>query len=268
MRGLRSRSHRSDRRVVGIGSCCLLALALAVPAAVASTHKPPERLYSVSLSGSVRVEWSLTTEGLNDSGLPLGCLGSGSETFSFDASAQLGAKPTRGPVTYYGRNFPRLFTRASFSSFAAGGSVQTAGSFTPEPAGFETPSASECTYVPKRTEANCSFAERGELERGKLFQLSPELNVNPTAPLQRGNALYIYGGSPVEVRCNPSLVEGLLFAEGDGFKTSVRVGSVLALRKGKRVSASGSASVPQIGFDGKQDGTETVAYSLHIKRVR
>jgi hypothetical protein len=120
----------------------------------------------------------------------------------------------------------------------------------------------------KRTEAKCSFADRGELEGGKLFQLSPELDVNPTAPLQRSNPLYIYGGTPVEVRCSPSPIEGSLFTEADGVRTRVRVGAVLSLPKGRSISDSGSASFPEIGFDGKPDGTQTIAYALKIKRVR
>ncbi len=267
--GRRRRSSRSGAlRPVLVGLLIGAFAAAAAPAAVASHHTPPGPLYRVALSGADRIEWTVKQEGLEEGGPPLGCIGSSSETLRFAASASLGAKPLTGAVSYYGRNFPRLFTRATFGSLAAGGSIQTAGSFASDPSEPFAPSPAECVYVPKRTEAKCAFVNRGELEAGALFQLSPNLGVRPTVPLQRGNPLYLYAGTPVSVTCDQPAIEGELFREADGVETKLRVGAVLSLRKGRSLSDSGSASFPYIGFDGKSDGTETIDYRVRVARVR
>ena len=246
----------------------LLALAVLPAEASAGKHKAPEALYAVSLAGSVRLESSETREGLDEGAPPLGCIGSGSETRRLSASARLATKPRPISVAYYGRNFPFLSFRSALSSLSASATLEAAGSFATDPTEPYPPSASECAFTPKRTEAKCAFQNQAELEGGAYFQISPELAINPVAPLQRKNRFFIYSNETVQVQCDPGAIDGYMLAEAAGVETKLRVGSVLALRKGRRLTDSGTAVFPVTGADGKPDGTQTIAYSISVKRVR
>ena len=261
----------SSRCLIARSSAVLAALLVlaALPVeASAGRHKAPEAGYIVSLSGSVRVEWSETREGLDEGAPPLDCVGSGSETRRFAASANIATKPRPTSVSYYGRNFPFLSFKSALSSLSASATVETAGSFAPDPTAPYPPSASECAFTPKHTEAKCSFQNQAELEGGTYFQISPELTVNPVAPLQRKNRFFIYSDEVVQVQCDPGAIDGYLLGEAAGVETNLRVGSVLALHKGRHLTDSGTATFPVTGADSKTDGTQTITYSITVKRVR
>ena len=247
----------------------LALLALALPAtASARKHKAPPSRYVVSLAGSVRLDWSETEEGFDEPGPSLGCLGHGSETLSFAASAQIAAKPAPSALGYYGRNFPYIVFKAALNSLSAGGSLETAGSFAPDATEPFPPTAAECAFTPKRTAAKCAFDNRSALEAGEYFDISPELDVNPTAPLQRGNRFFVYEGQPLGIQCDPARISGDLLGESVGVPTTLRVGAILSLRRGKSLRDSGRAAFPVIGANGKPDGTQTVAFSIAVRRVR
>ncbi len=244
-------------------------LALALPGTVsAAKHGVPQRRYLVSLSGSVRLEWSERTEGLDESAPPLDCLGQGSETLKFAASAQLAPKSGPSALAYYGRNFPYVVFRAALNSLSAGGSLESAGSFAPDMGEPYPPSAAECAFTPTRTVAKCAFDNRSSLEAGEFFDISPELDVNPTAPLQKRNRFFIYEGQPLPVECDPPRVYGDLLGKSVGVPTALRVGELLSLRKGKDLRDSDNASFPHIGADGQPDGTQTIVFSIAVRRVR
>ena len=266
---VRKREPRCPLRSPAVLASLLALLALALPGtASASKHRAPQSRYVVSLAGSLRLEWSETEEGLDESGPPLDCLGHGSETLSFTASAQIATKPMPSALAYYGRNFPYIVFKAALNSLSARGSLESAGSFAPDVTEPYPPSAAECAFTPKRTAAKCAFDNHSALEAGEYFDISPELDVNPTAPLQRGNRFFIYEGQPLTVECDPARIYGDLLGESVGVPTTLRVGAILALRKGKSLRDSGSASFPWIGASGKPDGTQTVAFSIAVRRVR
>lgn len=112
------------------------------------------------------------------------------------------------------------------------------------------------------------FPKPGGARRRRLLPDLPELAINPVAPLQRKNRFFIYSNETVQVQCDPGAIDGYMLAEAAGVETKLRVGSVLALRKGRRLTDSGTAVFPVTGADGKPDGTQTIAYSISVKRVR
>jgi hypothetical protein len=245
----------------------LLALLPLPGIASAAKRRAPQPRYVVSLTGSVRLKWSETEEGL-EPGPPLGCLGHGSETLSLAASAKIAAKPAPTSLGYYGRNFPFILFKAALKSQSAQGSIQqSASSFTPNVNEPFPPTAAECAFTPKQTVAKCAFEKRSELEAGEYFQISPDLNGNPTAPLQRSARFFIYDGQPLMVGCNSPRLSMELLGESVGVPTTLRVGRVLSLPRGKSLRDSGSASFPAIGSNGKAHGTQTVAFSVAVRRV-
>ena len=246
----------------------LALLALALPAtASARKHKAPPSRYVVSLAGSVRLDWSETEEGFDEPGPSLGCLGHGSETLSFAASAQMphtGAERTRLlrpqlPVhRLQGR--PQLAERGRLA--------RNRGSFAPDATEPFPPTAAECAFTPKRTAAKCAFDNRSALEAGEYFDISPELDVNPTAPLQRGNRFFVYEGQPLGIQCDPARISGDLLGEWVGVPPLCGSARFSPLRRGKSLRDSGRAAFPVIGANGKPDGTQTVAFSIAVRRVR
>jgi hypothetical protein len=234
----------------------LAALALPMPAVAKPRVRGP--LYTISLRGTTHIEWTDTSEGVDEGAPPLGCTGQASETLHFSASASFRARTRPTPLASYGRKFRFFIFKAAVGSLEAGGSIATSGSFAVDPTIPFPPEPSACVFTPKRTEARCAFLHRAELEKGAYFWLSPT---------EEGNrrAFLLSQEEGMRVECTPPQIEGTLLA---GVPTRLTAGAVKALRKKHRLSDARTVAVPVVRSSGKSDGTETVSYRIMLTRVR
>ncbi len=255
---------RPMTRLLAVAALVALALVAALPVgAVALTHGPkvPEPRYKVSLSGSAQVEWTETVAGIDQLELPIGCLGEGSETERFSAAAQFAVKTGPIAIGTYGKHFHFLDFKVPFTSLSAAGSTDAVGHFAPDPTEPYPPSAAECTFPPRHTDDKCEFQDASRLQSGKAY-----FYVSPLDLETKGEQVFIRqeeSGTLVECR-----------AGGSGWSllrevpTKLRMGQVLSLAKGHRISAAATFTQPAAGPGGKGSGSETVTYRLVIERVR
>ena len=243
-----------SRGLVGVlAALLLLSLGLLSNPAGAAKHTPPEKLYSISLTTTVQ---AASTESLEGPTPPSGCKGRNTETFRYSASGHTSPAPKKVPLTKHGRfryfDFPGQLTglRASLTEDVTGG-----WEFDPTvPFGPDDPSV--CVFHPTHTVGDCQI--NPEQEGFDLFPL----------PGDGGRFTLTYEAPVIILECPP-----VNYTKPAGFfypiLTSLRLSSVLALRKHRSVSAKGSVSRPLTsGLTGGTIGTETVGYAIKITRNR
>jgi hypothetical protein len=245
-----------SRGLVGVlAGLLVLSLALLSQPAGAAKKKPPEKLYSISLTTTTQASSSESREGATP---PFGCKGRNIETFSYSASGHSDPTANKVPLRKHGRfryfDFPGHLTGVSASLTE---DVTPRWEFDPTvPFGPEDPSV--CVFQqPTHTVGHCRI--NPEQDGFGLFPL----------PSDGGRFTLTYEANAIVLDC-PPVVEyatpGGLFTP---ILTTLRLGPVLALRKHKSVRASGSVSRPLIGsLTPNQIGTETVGYAVKVTRVR
>jgi hypothetical protein len=242
------------------------AILVAVPMGAAlGKKKPPERLYDVSLSGSLEVQWTSTVP-VSESPMPEFCDRHADEARHFTAYAKISTTPKPTNVSYYGRNFPRLIFKSRLKPLTATVTTEMSGEFTPDPQLDPHPNPGDCAFNPKPEQAECAYYEQGRAEKGAHFQLSPSVRVKPTVPLERGNRLFLYGPQ-LEVQCKSGYIVDKFFEERESIETALRVGRILSLGKGRTASTSETAVFPA-GEEGGSEGSEKIVDSIKVKRVR
>jgi hypothetical protein len=231
----------------------LLFLALLSHPAGAAKPKPREKLYSISLTATVQAATIESREGATP---PSGCKGRNTETFRYSASGHTSPAPKKVPLRKHGRfryfDFPGQLTGLSVSLTE---DVTPGWEFDPTvPFGPDDPSV--CVFPPTHTVGHCQT--NPEQEGFDLFPL----------PGDGGRFTLTYEAPPIILECPP-----VDYSTPGGFfypiLTSLRLGSVLALRRHHSVRAAGSVSRPLTSrLTGGRIGTETVGYAVKVTRAR
>jgi hypothetical protein len=244
------------RALVGVlAALLLLSIGLFSPSAGAAKRKPRTERYSISLTTSVQAASTETREGATP---PFGCKGRNIETFSYSASGHSGPTANRVPLRKHGPfryfDFPGQLTGVSASLTE---DITPRWEFDPTvPFGPEDPSV--CAFPgPTHTVGHCKINPEQD-----GFNLLP-------FPGDGGRFTLTYEASAIVLDCPPVVEYPLPGGFFSPIVTSLHVGSVLALRKHKSVSASGSVSRPLTGaLTPDTIGKETVGYTLKVTRVR
>ena len=220
---------------------CVVA-ALGVSAADARAAKP--RLYTVSLSGELRASLS---HALVDTRIgPDGCVGSNTETRTFEASARFSALPKPRPAVS-----SWLLFHARLKSPKGSAASEVTYSYTPDPeAPWTDPSS--CAVPPERQSFPCYFAPKATRRSGTAYALRPF----------NGRYTLIYRPFASMVDCG-DIHEATLFGNYD---VDLRVRAVMGLPIGRSVVRSGIKS-PLREID-EWTPRETLRYRLEVKRVR
>ena len=191
---------------------------LGVSAPDAWAAKP--RLYSVSLSGEIR---SSLSHALVDTRIgPDGCVGSNTETRSFEASASFSPLPKARPAVS-----SWLLFHARLKSPKGSAASEVTWSYSPDP---EAPwvDPSTCAVPPERRSFPCYFAAKATRRSGTAYALRP----------QNGRYTLIYRPFATMVDCG-DIHEAALFGD---FDVDLRVGVVMGLPRGRSVVRSGVKS--------------------------
>jgi hypothetical protein len=243
-----------------------LALAFALPVSASAAAK--KSLYAISLSATASIDLNSVRPGMDYYGQPPdGCLDNTTTTEHWAVSVQMSAKPARIPLI--GVPGDRYFAfHASLGSLNTSVYDEVDGSWTVDPFHYPAPvDPSVCAFTPFRVTAPCVFGSWKDdpvfldfFGREAVFSIDHDQGVyDQIAQCQtHGNA----NGSPAPGAAG----EGAPFL--DRIPTTLRVRVVLSLAKGRRISASGTVTKPEVWFDGKTDGNEKVTYRLAVKRVR
>jgi hypothetical protein len=239
--------------LVVLAALLLLSLALLSNPAGAAKRKPREKLYSISLTTTVH---AASTESVEGATPPFGCKGPSTETFRYSASGHTSPAPKKVPLSKHGRfryfDFPGQLKGLSVSLTE---DATNSWEYDPNvPFGPDDPSV--CVVPPTHTVGHCQIDPE---QRG--FELFPN-------PGDGGKFTLIYEAPPIILECPP-----VNYAHPSGFfypiLTSLRLSSVLALRRHDSVRAEGRVSRPLIGrLTGGPIGTETVGYAIKITRAR
>ena len=219
-----------------------LAAAIGVGAPDAWAAKP--RLYTVSLSGEIR---STLTHALVDTAIPPdGCVGSNTETRSFQASARFLPLPRPRPAVS-----SWLLFHAQLKSPRGSAASELTSSYAPDP---EAPwiDPSTCAVPPERRSFRCYFAEQATRKSGTAYALRPD----------NGRYTLIYRPFASMVDCG-EIHEAALFGN---FELDLRVNAVMRLPRGRSVVRSG-VKAPLRDVD-EWTPRETLRYRLEVTRVR
>jgi hypothetical protein len=230
----------------------LLSLSLLSNPAGAAKRKPRENLYSISLTTTVQ---AASTESLEGATPPFGCKGRNTETFRYSASGHTSPAPTKVPLSKHGRfryfDFPGQLTGLSATlteDVTPGWEFDPTLPFAPDP--------SVCVFQPTHTVGHCQI--NPEQEGFDLFPL----------PGDGGRFTLTYESPRIITDCPPVdyTTPGDFF---DSILTSLRLSSVLALRRHDSVRATGSISrTLTSSLTGGPIGKETFGYAVKITRVR
>ncbi len=225
-------------------------LALAVGLVAALGGSAPDawaakpRLYAVSLSGEIR---SSLTHALMDTRIgPDGCVGSNTETRSFQASASFLPLPKPRPAVS-----SWLLFHARLKSPRGSAASEVTWNYSPDPeAPWTDPST--CAVPPERQSFPCYFAADATRRSGAAYALRPH----------NGRYTLIYRPFATMVDCG-DIHEASLFGD---FDVDLRVGAVMGLGRGRSVVRSGVKS-PSRDVD-EWTPRETLRYRLEVARVR
>ena len=225
-----------------------VALALGLAAALGATApdawaaKP--RLYTVSLSGEIR---SSLSHALVDTGVPpAGCVGSDTETRTFQASATFRPMPKPRPAVS-----SWLLFHAQLGSPKGSAASEWTANYAPDPeAPWTDPST--CAVPPQRRSFRCYFAATATRKSGSAYALRPN----------NGRYTLIYRPFASMVDCG-DIHEASLFGN---FDVDLRVSAVKGLRRGRSVVRSATKS-PLRDLD-EWTPRETLRYRLEVTRVR
>lgn len=186
---------------------------------------------------------------------PFGCKGQSTETFHYSASGHTSPAPKKVPMSKHGSfryfDFPGRLTGLSVSLTE---DVTTTWEFDPTVPFADDPSV--CEFQPTHTVGNCQI--NSEQNGFDLFPL----------PGDGGRFTLTYEATAIILDCPPVnySTPGHFF---DSILTSLRLSSVLALRRHHSVRAKGRVSRPLTSsLSGDPIGTETIGYALKITRVR
>jgi hypothetical protein len=237
-----------------LAALLLLSPALLSHPAGAAKHKPREKLYSFSLTTTVQAASTESSEGVTP---PDGCKGGRStETFRYSASGHTSPAPKKVPMIKHGRfryfDFPGQLKGLSASLTE---DVTNSWVFDPTvPFGPDDPSV--CVVQPTHAVGHCQI--NPEQEGFDLFPL----------PGDGGKFTLTYEAPVIILDCPP-----VNYTHPAGFfypiLTSLRLSSVLALRRHDSVRAEGRVSRPLTSrLTGGPIGTETVGYAIKVTRGR
>jgi hypothetical protein len=244
----------------------LLVLTVAVAALVSpltATAKPkkPEPLYTLSLSGSISVEQAEVQKPVVE--IPNECKGEWSEAVHLTWSTQIDPVSQRLPLIKYG-HFRFFSFKAALQGLTATGSSDLTGHLEPDPS-FPLPiPPGACTFTPQHLDAHCTFAPEATSPKGPDWSLF-------AAPKDGYKFILGHAHSFVEY-CDQSPLQPPSSLEE--FPTKLTVGKVLAMRRGASLTESVSFTdqiPPHTNSEtipGSAHGTETVAVTLKIRRVR
>jgi hypothetical protein len=236
-----------------LAALLLLSLALLSHPADAAKRKPRGKLYSISLTTTVK---AASTESLEGPTPPSGCKGRNTETFRYFASAHISPAPKRMPLLKHGRFRYFVYPGQQRTGLKASLTEDVTASWEVDPTAFGAEDPSACAFQPTHTVGDCRSKP---VQDG--FELFPE-------PGNGGRFTLGYDAAANYLECPP-----VNYSVPDGFfgatLISLKVGSVLALRRDHSVRAAGSVSRPLTSsLSGDRIGTETLRYAVKITRRR
>lgn len=247
-----------------------LTIAGALMLPVAAEAKPKQKLYAISVSANVSTDLTTAVPGMDSAygTPPQGCTDNTTTTYHWAAAARISAKTKPSPLLGHSASDAYFYVNTVLSSLNTSVYDEVDGSWGVEPAEpfSPPPDPSMCSFTPFRVTAPCAFTGGQATLRTPLFLVRDGATFS---------IMHLDGVDGPIVQCKTHQTatgsapgaagEGGYLLEGNA--TTLRVGTVLALRNGRAVSASGTSSLAERWFDGHIDGNETFKYRLTVKRV-